>query len=59
MEVGVRLPDLLEHLDVQAELVDLLGVRVLLDASEAEPLVAPVLTEVAVHGIVLKCLINM
>lgn len=53
-EVGVRFPDLLQHLDVETELVSLELVRVVLaQAGEAEPLVPPVLTEVAVHGVVL------
>ena len=54
VEVGVRFPDLLEHLDVEAELVDHQIVRVLFDALEAEARVTPVLTEVAVHRVVLK-----
>ena len=54
VEIRVRLPDLLQHLDVQAELIRLQLVSVVLpQAREAETFVPPVLAEVAVHGVVL------
>jgi len=45
VEVSVRPPDALEHFDVEAETLD--------GAAEAEPRVAPVLPEVAVHRVLL------
>ena len=54
MEIGVWFPDLLQHLDVEAELIGLKLVSVVLaQAGEAQTLVPPVLPEVAVHGVVL------
>ena len=54
VKVGVRFPYLLQHLDVETEMRDGQRVRVLLDARETQAIVAPVLAEVAVHGVVLK-----
>ena len=53
VKVRVRLPDLLQHLDVQAEVVDGQGVGVLPQPGEAEAFVTPVLAEVAVHRVIL------
>ncbi len=53
VEISVWLPDLLQHLDVEAQVVDGERVGVLVQTGEAEALVAPVLAEVAVHRIIL------
>ena len=52
MKIRIGLPDLFQHLDVEAQVADGQRMRVLLHAREAQPLVSPVLTEVAIHGIV-------
>ena len=62
MEVGVKtiveesvwFPDLLQHLHIQAELVDIYVVGGHLQPLKREPGVAPVLAEVTVHGVVLE-----
>ena len=48
------LPDFLEHGHIQAQLVDDQVVGVVFQAFKTEPLVAPVLSKVAVHRIVLQ-----
>ena len=49
-----NVPMVTQHLDVEAELVDVQLVGVHLEPLEAEPAVAPVLPEVAVHAVVLQ-----
>ena len=47
-----------QHLDVEAELVDVQLVGVHLEPLGAEPAVSPVLPEVAVHAVVLHQKVN-
>ena len=49
-----NVPMVTQHLDVEAELVDVQLVGVHLEPLEAEPAVPPVLPEVAVHAVVLQ-----
>ena len=44
-------PDLFQHCHIQAELVDDKIVCIVLEPFETEPLIPPVLPEIAVHGI--------
>jgi hypothetical protein len=54
-ECSTWFPDLLQHLDVQAELICLELVSIVLaEAGKAETLIPPVLAEVAIHGVVLS-----
>ena len=47
-------PDLFQHCHIQAELVDDKIVCIVLEPFETEPLIPPVLPEIAVHGVVLR-----
>ena len=51
---NMSMPMVTQHLDVEAELVDVQLVGVHLEPLEAEPAVPPVLPEVAVHAVVLR-----
>ena len=54
MEEGVGLPDLLQHLHIKTELVDIDVVGGHLQPFERQPCVTPVLAKITVHGIVLE-----
>ena len=54
IRLSTWLPNFLQHGNIQTELIYYQVVSIVLEALEAEPLISPVLTEVAVHRVVLK-----
>ena len=54
VKVGIRFPDLLQHGNIQTQLVDHKVVGIVLQSFETQSLISPILSKVTVHRIILK-----
>ena len=53
VKVGIRLPNLFQHLDIQTELINAEFVMIFFQTGEAQTFISPVLSKVTIHRVIL------